>query len=120
MSDAGHAFAPIPIKRAELAWWSALSADTGAGAFFSAWLAIQAGQLSGLRHAALIIGHPDTGPFETVAQYPEGSTPGPDLYDTINESLRDGDVAVSSRDQNLIIAYPLVIAGRVQDRKSTR
>lgn len=113
MSDAGHALAPIPINRAELAWWSALSTNTGTQAFFSAWLAIQAGQLPGLRHAALVIGHPDTGPFETVARHPEDSAPGADFYDTLNESLQDGDVAVSTRDRILVLAYPLVIAGRV-------
>ena len=60
------AVVPAQVKRADLAWWSALSAASDRQSFLDAWLALQASQLAGVRHAALILGEPDTGPFEAA------------------------------------------------------
>ena len=64
------------VKRADLAWWSALSSSADRQAFLQAWVALQASQLADLRHGALILGEPDTGPFEVAAATPAGSRPG--------------------------------------------
>ena len=50
------------VKRADLAWWSALSSSADRQAFLQAWVALQASQLADPRHGALILGEPDTGP----------------------------------------------------------
>ncbi|MFU2022750.1 histidine kinase, partial [Bordetella avium] len=65
-------FLAAQVKRADLAWWSALSSSTDRQAFLQAWLALQASQLTGVRHGALVLGEPDTGPFGAVAQVPAG------------------------------------------------
>lgn len=103
----------VLVNRAELAWWSALSSTNDRAAFLSAWLALQTSQLQGVRHAALVLGDPDTGPFEPVAAYPHGSLPGEQFYDTINESLQEREAAVSRDGQLLMVAYPIVLAGRI-------
>ena len=64
------------VKRADLAWWSALSSSADRQAFLQAWVALQASQLADLRHGALILGEPDTGPFEVAAPRPPAAVPG--------------------------------------------
>lgn len=107
------AVVPAQVKRADLAWWSALSAASDRQSFLDAWLALQAGQLAGVRHAALILGEPDTGPFEAVSQYPVGSRPGASFYGAVDDSLQGREVAVSADAHALVVAYPIVLAGRV-------
>lgn len=99
------------VNRAELAWWSALSSKRDRRAFLDAWLALQARQLPGTRHAALILGVPDTGPFEPVSQYPAGSRPPAGFYEAVDESLQGREVAVSMDAQRLVLAYPVVVGG---------
>ena len=107
------AVVPAQVKRADLAWWSALSSATDRQSFLDAWLALQAGQLSGVRHAALILGEPDTGPFEAVSQYPVGSRAGAAFYGAVDEALQGREVAVSADAAGLVVAYPLVQNGRI-------
>lgn len=102
-----------PVKRAELAWWSALSSSHDRQAFMDAWLALQAGQLSDVRHAALVIGEPDTGPFEVAAEYPPASRAGANFYAAVDDCLQSREVAVARDDQGLALAYPVVLDGRI-------
>ncbi|WP_454692147.1 efflux RND transporter periplasmic adaptor subunit [Achromobacter aloeverae] len=113
MNDAGNAAVSVLVNRAELAWWSALSAAGDKSAFLGAWLALQAGQLPRARQAVLVLGEPDTGPFEPAAWFPEGGAPDASLYDTVNESLADREVAVSLDGQRLVVAYPILLGGRL-------
>lgn len=107
------AVVPAQVKRADLAWWSALSAASDRQSFLDAWLALQAGQLTGVRHAALILGEPDAGPFEAVSQYPLGSRAGAAFYGAVDESLQGREVAVSADALGLVVAYPIVLDGRI-------
>lgn len=113
MNDAGHAAVSVLVNRAELAWWSALATAGDKPAFLGAWLALQAGQLPRARSAVLVLGEPDTGPFEPVAAFPEGVAPAAGLYDTVNESLAGREVAVSLDGRQLVLAYPVMLAGRL-------
>jgi hypothetical protein len=113
MSDAGHAAVSVLVNRAELAWWSALSTVGDKEAFLAAWLALQAGQLPRTRSAVLVLGNPDTGPFEPAAWFPEGVAPAAGVYETVNESLADREVAVSLDSQQLVLAYPIMLSGRL-------
>ncbi|MCL2344401.1 MAG: efflux RND transporter periplasmic adaptor subunit, partial [Desulfobulbus sp.] len=101
------------VKRADLAWWSALASSSDLRAFTEAWLVLQAGWLSGVRHGVLVLGEPDTGPFELVAQTPAGSRPGARFYEVIDGSLQGREVAVSAGGQSLVAAYPIVLDGRI-------
>lgn len=101
------------VKRADLAWWSALSATSDRQSFLDAWLALQAGQLAAVRHAALILGEPDAGPFDVASQYPPGSRAGAVFYGAVNESLQGREVAVSADDQGVVVAYPIVLDGSI-------
>jgi multidrug resistance efflux pump len=101
------------VKRADLAWWSALSPSSDRQAFMTAWLALQAGQLPGVRHGALVLGEPDTGPFEPVAETSPNTRPGEHFYETIDTSLQDREVAVAADGQSLVVAYPVVLNGRI-------
>lgn len=107
------AVVPAQVKRADLAWWSALSAASDRQSFLDAWLALQAGQLTGVRHAALILGEPDAGPFEAASQYPPGSRAGAAFYGAVDESLQGREVAVSADALGLVVAYPIVLDGRI-------
>jgi len=107
------AVVPAQVKRADLAWWSALSAASDRQSFLDAWLALQAGQLPGVRHAALILGEPDTGPFEAVSQTPAGSRAGAVFYSAVDEALQGREVAVSADASGLVVAYPIVLGGRI-------
>ncbi|WP_088159271.1 efflux RND transporter periplasmic adaptor subunit [Achromobacter xylosoxidans] len=107
------AVVPAQVKRADLAWWSALSAASDRQSFLDAWLALQAGQLAGVRHAALILGEPDAGPFEAASQYPPGSRAGAAFYGAVDEALQGREVAVSADATGLVVAYPVVLAGRI-------
>lgn len=101
------------VKRADLAWWSALASATDRQAFLDAWLALQAGQLPGVLHGALILGEPDTGPFEPVSETPPGSRPGPQFYDVIDNCLQGREVALASDALRVVVAYPLVLNGKI-------
>ncbi|WMD21590.1 HlyD family efflux transporter periplasmic adaptor subunit [Achromobacter seleniivolatilans] len=107
------AVVPAQVKRADLAWWSALSATSDRQSFLDAWLALQASQLPGVRHAALILGEPDSGPFEVASQYPAGSRAGAAFYGVVDESLQGREVAVSADAGALVVAYPIVLDGRI-------
>jgi len=113
MNEAGNAAVSVLVNRAELAWWSALSSTSDKSAFLGAWLALQAGQLPRVRDAVLVLGEPDTGPFEPVAHFPQDGAAAAALYDTVNESLADREVAVTLDGQRLVIAYPVLLAGRL-------
>ena len=84
------------VKRADLAWWSALSSSADRQAFLQAWVALQASQLADLRHGALILGEPDTGPFEVAAATPAGSRPGPGFYNLVDDCLQGRETAVAA------------------------
>lgn len=101
------------VKRADLAWWSALSPSADRQAFLDAWLALQAGQLAGVRHGALVLGEPDTGPFEAVAETPPGSRPGPAFYGVVDDCLQGREVAVALDGKHLAVAYPVILGGRL-------
>ena len=77
------------VKRADLAWWSALSSSADRQAFLSLGPAGQPAR--GPRHGALILGEPDTGPFEVAAATPAGSRPGPGFYNLVDDCLRPRD-----------------------------
>ncbi|CAM5199976.1 hypothetical protein CDEF62S_03694 [Castellaniella defragrans] len=102
------------VDRAELAWWSALAGPRDSASFLSAWLALQAEQIPHLRQAALVLGAPDAGPFETVARHPADSQPSAPLYEVLNESLQNGEVAVRRATDRLILAYPILLAGHLR------
>ncbi|VDH07382.1 efflux RND transporter periplasmic adaptor subunit [Bordetella trematum] len=102
-----------PIKRAELVWWSALSTSADPRAFVQAWLSLQAAQLDGVRHGVLVLGAPDAGPFETVAQTPPTIRPPASLLDVVDECLQSRAVAVSQAGTALMVAYPLVLDERI-------
>ena len=101
------------VKRADLAWWSALSSSADRQAFLQAWVALQASQLADLRHGALILGEPDTGPFEVAAATPAGSRPGPGFYNLVDDCLQGRETAVAADGRALTVAYPIVLGGRL-------
>jgi hypothetical protein len=109
MDDGGSTQAVSPVDRTELAWWSALSDRRNPALFAASWLALQAREVPHLCQAALILGAPDTGPFETVARHPEDAAPSAVLYEVLNESLRGGEVAVRQQGGRLIVAYPVML-----------
>ncbi|MFU1914849.1 efflux RND transporter periplasmic adaptor subunit [Bordetella avium] len=102
-------FLAAQVKRADLAWWSALSSSTDRQAFLQAWLALQASQLTGVRHGALVLGEPDTGPFEAVAQVPAGSHAAAAFYGVVDDCLQSREVAVAADGLELVVAYPIVL-----------
>lgn len=114
MNEAIFAAPPkAQLKRAELAWWSALSAASDRQAFLSAWLALQTGQLPSARHGVLVLGEPDLGPFEVAAEHPAGSRAGAMLYGVLDDCLQSREVAVACCDAALVLAYPLLLDGRM-------
>src|SRR5699024_8309837 len=79
----------------------------------TAWLALQAHQLPDSRHAVLVLGTADTGPFKTAARYPEDNTPAVSFYDVVNEALQGREVAVARTDDTIIVACPILLAGQL-------
>lgn len=103
------------VDRTELAWWSALAADQDSAAFLSAWLALQVEQLAPVHQAALALGAPDVGPFETVARHPQDAPASAVLYEVLNEALQSTQVAVRQQQpEGLILAYPIQVLGHVR------
>ena len=68
---------PIVAAQVKRATWPGgrhcLPAPTGRRS--CAWVALQASQLADPRHGALILGEPDTGPFEVAAATPPAAVP---------------------------------------------
>lgn len=105
----------ILLNRAELASWSALTAGSQRRDFAQAWLLLQASQLQGARHGVVVLGDADLGPFEPVAWYPAaaGASGGRILEDVVNQTLQEGEAAVSSQADGIQVAYPLLLSGRL-------
>jgi len=114
MGEAVQVQAVSPVVRTELAWWSALAGQQDSALFLSAWLALQSEQIPHCIQAALVLGAPDLGPFETVARHPEGSQPSASLYEVLNESLQSSEVAVRRDADRLILAYPIMLSGHLR------
>lgn len=102
------------VDRTELAWWSALAADQDSAAFLAAWLALQVEQLTSVNQAALALGAPDLGPFETVARHPQDAPASTALYEVLNEALQSAQVAVRQQPEALILAYPIQVLGHLR------
>ena len=117
-ATAGHA--PGASSQAAQLLWNRLADATAADGnaldmpeFNATWLALQCSQIVDTRHAVLVLGPPDTGPFLPAAFWPVGQAATELLAEVADMALDTRQATALQRDGQSAIAYPIIFGAHL-------
>jgi hypothetical protein len=107
----------------ELLFWRQFAEAKSPKAFCQSWLPLQCRMLKGVKHAMVLLGNPDQGPFTPVAVWPDAKLSMSHLAGIAEKSIRerrgllldkdDGVPPDTDLSQTCKIAYPIEVSEKI-------
>ena len=112
-----------PASDPDSLFWHHFAQAKTAKSFCQSWLPLQCRMLRGVKHAIVLLGNPDQGPYTPVAVWPDAKLSMNHLAGTAERSIRErrgllvdkegGPPAVKGAPETCQIAYPIEVAGKI-------